>query len=102
MDIHDMDIHDIVISTEAAHAFVSSAAEKSASLPQLLIRHNALAVVLPFSLLKLSAGHQHYENATPPILEACPALSPALANCSFVPNDFSLAALTRPCVPFAR
>jgi hypothetical protein len=33
-----------VISTEADHAFVSSAAEKSASLPQLLIRH-ALAVV---------------------------------------------------------
>jgi len=52
-----MDIHDIVISTGAAHAFVSSAAEKSASLPQLLIHHNALAVVLPFSLLKLSAGH---------------------------------------------
>jgi hypothetical protein len=48
MDIHDIVIHDIVISTEAAHAFVSSAAEKSASLPQLLIRHNALAVVLPF------------------------------------------------------
>jgi hypothetical protein len=38
------DIQDIVISTGAAHAFVSSAAEKSASLPQLLIRH-ALAVV---------------------------------------------------------
>jgi hypothetical protein len=51
-----MDIHDIVISTGAAHAFMSSAAEKSVSRPQLLVRHDALAVVLPL-LFKLSAGH---------------------------------------------
>jgi hypothetical protein len=39
----------IVISTEAAHAFVSSAAEKSASLPQLR-HHHALIVVPAFCL----------------------------------------------------
>jgi hypothetical protein len=47
--------HDIVISTGAAHAFVSSAAEKSASLPQLLI-HHALAVVLFFLEIKPRAS----------------------------------------------